>query len=94
LSRDKHSGFETWISLRCFSRHLRGFAGWVRVTLVSTINSPFYFLFMNSSGGLNYNSDLCFFQKSWKNYSGLLFVTVVCPINLRSRINGICLGQK
>jgi hypothetical protein len=66
LSKDKHSAFETWISLRCFSRHLRGFAGWVRVTLVSTINSPSYFLFMNSSVGLNYNSDLSFSKNPGK----------------------------
>jgi hypothetical protein len=32
-----------WIPLRYFSGHLRGFAGWVRVTLVFTINSPFSF---------------------------------------------------
>jgi hypothetical protein len=30
---------------------------------------------MNSSVGLNYNSGLTFFQKFYKNYSGLLFVT-------------------
>jgi hypothetical protein len=32
--RDKHSGFVTWISLRCFSRPLRDFAGWVNMTLL------------------------------------------------------------
>jgi hypothetical protein len=31
------------ISLRYFSGQLRGFAGWVRVTLISTINFPFSF---------------------------------------------------
>jgi hypothetical protein len=49
---------------------------------------------MNSSVGLNYNSGLTFFQKFYKNYSGLLFVIVVCLINLRSRINRVCPGQK
>jgi hypothetical protein len=43
---------------------------------------------------LNYNSDLNFFQKFCKNYSGLLLVTVVCPINLGSRIIKIVPGQK
>jgi hypothetical protein len=32
--------------LNVFSRHSRGFAGLVRVTLVSTIISPFHFVFM------------------------------------------------
>jgi hypothetical protein len=31
------------ISLRYFSGQVRGFAGWVRVTLISTINFPFSF---------------------------------------------------
>jgi hypothetical protein len=34
------------LPLKCFSRHSRDFAGLVRVTLVSTINFPFHFLFM------------------------------------------------
>jgi hypothetical protein len=39
----------------------KGFAGWVRVTLISTIDFPLlYFLFMNSSVGLNYKSGLIF----------------------------------
>jgi hypothetical protein len=71
------------LPLKCFSRHSRGFAGLVRVTLVSTINSPFHFQFTNFSVGLNYNSDLTFSKKFCKNYSGLLFVTVVCPLSLR-----------
>jgi hypothetical protein len=54
--KDKHSGFvfPLYISVD----NLKGFAGWVRVTLISTINffSLLYFLFMNSSVGLNYNS--------------------------------------
>jgi hypothetical protein len=66
LSRDKHSGLKLGFPLDVFSRHLRGFAGWVRVTLISTINSLFHFLFMNSSVGLNYNSDLTFPKNSIK----------------------------
>jgi hypothetical protein len=60
LSRDKHSGLKLGLPLRCFSRHSRGFAGLVRVTLVSTINSPFPFLFVIFRVGLNYNCDLNF----------------------------------
>jgi hypothetical protein len=41
--RDKHSGFVTWISLRCFSRPLRDFAGWVNMTLLSLEISSFFF---------------------------------------------------
>jgi hypothetical protein len=47
----KHNGLRLGLPLKCFSRHSRGFAGLVRVTLVSTINSPFYFLFMILGGG-------------------------------------------
>jgi hypothetical protein len=39
----KHNGLRLGLPLKCFSRHSRCFAGWVRVTLVSTINSPFSF---------------------------------------------------
>jgi hypothetical protein len=42
----KHNGLRLGWPLKCFSRHSRVFAGLVRVTLVSTINSPFYVLFM------------------------------------------------
>jgi hypothetical protein len=49
-----------------FSGYSRGFTGLVRVTLVSTINFPFSFLFMNSSVGLNYNSALTLFKNSVK----------------------------
>jgi hypothetical protein len=42
----KHNGLRLGLLLKCFSRHSRGSAGLVRVTLVSTINSPFHFLFM------------------------------------------------
>jgi hypothetical protein len=56
----KHNGLRLGLPLKCFSRHSRGFAGLVRVTLVSTINFPFYFLFMNFSVSLNYNSNLTF----------------------------------
>jgi hypothetical protein len=62
----KHNELRLGLPLKCFSRHLRGFAGLVRVTLVSTINSPFHFLFMNFSVGLNYNSDLNFSKNSVK----------------------------
>jgi hypothetical protein len=34
------------LPLEGFSRYPRGFAGLVRVTLISTTNSSFYFLFM------------------------------------------------
>jgi hypothetical protein len=34
-----------------------------------------------------------FFQKFYKNYSGLLLVIVACPINLGTRIIRIILGQ-
>jgi hypothetical protein len=45
----------------------KGFSGWARVTLISTINFPFFiFLFMNSSVGLNYNSGLTFSKNSVK----------------------------
>jgi hypothetical protein len=42
---------------------------------------------------LNYNSGLTFFQKFYKNYSGLLFVTAGCPINLRWILIQILLVQ-
>jgi hypothetical protein len=41
----KHNGLRLGFPLKYFSRHSRGFAGLVRVTLVTIINSPFYFLF-------------------------------------------------
>jgi hypothetical protein len=62
----KHNGLRLGLPLKCFSRHSRGFVGLVRVTLVSTINSPFHFLFMNFSVGLNYNIDLTFSKNSEK----------------------------
>jgi hypothetical protein len=37
----KYNGLILGMPLKCFSGYLRGFAGLVRVTLVSTINSPF-----------------------------------------------------
>jgi hypothetical protein len=46
LPRDKNNGLRLGLSLKCFSRHSRGVAGLVRVTLVPTINFPFHFLFM------------------------------------------------
>ena len=46
LPRDKHNGLRLGLPLKCFSGHSRGFAGFVRVTLVSTIITPFHFLFM------------------------------------------------
>jgi hypothetical protein len=39
----KHNGLRLGLPLKCFNRHSRGFAGLVRVTLISTINSPFHF---------------------------------------------------
>ena len=42
----KHNALRHGFPLKCFSRHSRGFAGLVRVTLVSTINFSFHFLFM------------------------------------------------
>ena len=42
----KHNGLRLGLPLKCFSSHSRDFAGLVRVTLVSTINFPFHFLFM------------------------------------------------
>jgi hypothetical protein len=59
----KHNGLRLGLPLKCFSRHSRGFAGLVRVTLVSTNNFPFPFLFRV---GLNYNSDLSFSKNSVK----------------------------
>jgi hypothetical protein len=47
LSRISIVGLRLGLPLKCFSRHSRGFAGLVRVTLVSTINYPFHFLFRN-----------------------------------------------
>jgi hypothetical protein len=56
--KDKHSGFG--ISFIYFSgQFTKGF----RMTLISIIHFPFlYFLFMDSSVGLNYNSGLIFFS--------------------------------
>jgi hypothetical protein len=62
----KHNGLRLGLPFKCFSRHSRGFAGLVRVTLVATTNFPFHFLFMNFSLGLNYNSDLTFSKHSVK----------------------------
>jgi hypothetical protein len=46
LLRGKHSGLRLGLSLEGFNRYPRVFAGLVRVTLISTTNSSFYFLFM------------------------------------------------
>ena len=53
---------DLYFSLTYFSGQIKkGSACWVRVTLISTINFPLlYFLFINSSVGLNYNSGLTF----------------------------------
>jgi hypothetical protein len=63
------------------------------VTLISIINFPFLFLYINSSVGLNYNSDSTFSKKFCKNYSGLLVVTIICPTNLRWIVIQILLVQ-
>ena len=65
--KDKHSGFG--ISFMYFSgQFTKGFM----MTLISIIHFPFlYFLFMNSSVGLNYNSELSFSKNSVK-------ITVAC----------------
>jgi hypothetical protein len=69
--KDKHSGFG--ISFIYFSgQFTKGF----RMTLISFIHFPFlYFLFMDSSVGLNYNSGLTFSKNSVK-------ITVGCPWSL------------
>jgi hypothetical protein len=46
LFGDKHSGLRLGLLRKCFSRHSRGFAGLVRVTLVSTINFLFLFFYL------------------------------------------------
>jgi hypothetical protein len=46
LLRGKHSGLRLGLPHKGFSRYSRGFAGLVRVTLISTTKSPFHFLFM------------------------------------------------
>jgi hypothetical protein len=46
--------------LKYFSGYSRGFAGSVRVILVSTIRFPFSFSIHDFRVGLNYNSDLNF----------------------------------
>jgi hypothetical protein len=46
LPRDKHNGLRLGLPLKCFSGHSRGAVGFVRVTLVSTINFLLPFLFM------------------------------------------------
>jgi hypothetical protein len=73
---------------------MRDFAGRVKMILLSIINFLFHFPFMTSRVGLNYNSELTYSKKSEKNYSRLLLVTVVCSMNLRSKINRLCPGQK
>jgi hypothetical protein len=60
----------TWISLRCFRRPLRDFAGWVKMILLSIVNFLFHFLFMNFRVGLNYNSDLNYSKNSEKSTVG------------------------
>jgi hypothetical protein len=45
---------------------MRGFAGWVKMILLSIINFLFHFLFMNFRVDLNYNSDLTYSKNSGK----------------------------
>ena len=92
--KDKHAGF-VFSPLHISVGNLK------RVLLVGLSDTSFYYhfpllylLFMNSSVGLNYNSGFTFFQKICKNYSGLPLLTIVCSMNLRSRIKRVCLGQK
>jgi hypothetical protein len=73
---------------------MRDFAGRVKMILLSIINSLFHFPSMTSRVGLNYNSELTSSKNSEKNYSRLLLVTVVCSMNLRSKLNRVCPGQK
>jgi hypothetical protein len=54
----KHNGLRLGMPLKCFTGYSRGFAGWVRVTLVSTINFLFLFSIYAFRVDLNYNSDL------------------------------------
>jgi hypothetical protein len=67
----KHNGLRLGLPLKCFSSHSRGFAGLVRVTLVSTIISLFHFFIYDFRVGLNYNSDL----NISKNSENLQWVT-------------------
>jgi hypothetical protein len=66
----KHNGLRLGLPLKCFGRHSRGFAGLVRVALVSTINFPFLFSIYAFRVGLNYNSDLNFSKNFVKNTVG------------------------
>jgi hypothetical protein len=66
----------------------------VSVRLFPSTNFPFLFFIYAFKVGLNYHSDLNFFQKFYKNYSGLTLVTVVDPINLRLKTIGINLRHK
>jgi hypothetical protein len=69
--KDKHSGlvFPLYISVDNLQRVFR-------MTLIFIIHFPFlYFLFMNSSVGLNYNSELTFSKNSVK-------ITVACHWSL------------
>jgi hypothetical protein len=87
----KHSGFG--IFFMYFSGQLtKGFM----MTLISIIHFPFlYFLFMDSSVGLNYNSGLTFFfQKFCKNYSGLPLVNIAFSRILRFKLKWLCSRQK
>jgi hypothetical protein len=46
LLEGKYSGLRLGLPLKGSIRSSRGFAVLVRITLISTTNSPFYFLFM------------------------------------------------
>jgi hypothetical protein len=61
----KHNGLRLGMPLKCFSRYSRGFAGLVRVTLVSTINFLFSSIYAFRVG-LKYNSNLNFSKNSVK----------------------------
>jgi hypothetical protein len=64
------------------------------VTLFPSTNIPFLFSIYAFKVGLNYHSDLKTFQKFYKNFSGLILVTVGYRINFRLKIIIMNLGQK
>jgi hypothetical protein len=80
----------TWLSV-VYAYHSR--LGFVKDRHSGCVFPFLYFLFMNSSVGLNYNSELTFFQKFCKNYSGLPLVTIAYSRNLRFKNKSLCFRQ-